>query len=38
MILTTALDVNKQLQEVLTRFPDLVLALVFGSVAMRLDD
>jgi hypothetical protein len=38
MTLTTALDVNKQLQEVLTRFYDLVLALVFGSVAMRLDD
>ena len=33
MTLTTAADINKQLQEVLTRFPDLVLALVFGSVA-----
>lgn len=29
----TAPDINKQLQEVLTHFPDLVLALVFGSVA-----
>ena len=33
MTLTTAADINKQLQEVLTGFPDLVLALVFGSVA-----
>ncbi len=33
MTITTAVDINKQLQEVLTRFPDLVLALVFGSVA-----
>jgi predicted nucleotidyltransferase len=33
MTITTAADINKQLQEVLTRFPDLVLALVFGSVA-----
>ncbi|MDD5276312.1 MAG: nucleotidyltransferase domain-containing protein [Methylovulum sp.] len=30
---TTAPDIDKQLQEVLTRFPELVLALVFGSVA-----
>jgi len=29
----TAPDINKQLQEVLTRFPELVLALMFGSVA-----
>jgi uncharacterized protein len=33
MTIDTAPDINKQLQEVLTRFPDLVLALVFGSVA-----
>jgi len=33
MTITTAADINKQLQEVLTGFPDLVLALVFGSVA-----
>ena len=33
MTITTAVDINKQLQEVLTHFPDLVLALVFGSVA-----
>ena len=33
MTLTTAADIDKQLQEVLTGFPDLVLALVFGSVA-----
>lgn len=30
---TTAPDIDKQLQEVLTRFPELVLALLFGSVA-----
>lgn len=29
----TAPDIDKQLQEVLTRFPELVLALVFGSIA-----
>ena len=29
----TAPDINKQLQEVLMHFPQLVLALVFGSVA-----
>ena len=33
MTIDTAPDIIKQLQEVLTRFPDLVLALVFGSVA-----
>ena len=33
MTINTAPDIIKQLQEVLTRFPDLVLALVFGSVA-----
>ena len=33
MTITTAVDINKQLQKVLTHFPDLVLALVFGSVA-----
>ncbi|TSA39435.1 MAG: nucleotidyltransferase domain-containing protein [Methylococcaceae bacterium] len=30
---TTAPDINKQLQEVLMHFPQLVLALMFGSVA-----
>lgn len=30
---TTAPDIDKQLQEVLARFPDLLLALVFGTVA-----
>lgn len=30
---TAALDIDQQMQEVLTGFPDLVLALVFGSVA-----
>ncbi|MEI7997733.1 MAG: nucleotidyltransferase domain-containing protein [Methylococcaceae bacterium] len=29
----TAPDIDKQLQEVLTRFPELVLALPFGAVA-----
>ncbi len=30
---TTTPDIDKQLQEVLIRFPELLLALVFGSVA-----